>query len=83
MKASFDIYYDEEGDFLEVSFGAPPETEYTEDLGSEEISITRDRETNEIKSIGILDFKNRKDVLKEILKKLNISMPLDVSFANQ
>lgn len=76
---TYDIYYDEEGDFLEISFGAPPETEYTEDLDSEEIFITKDRETNEIKSIGIMAFKKRAGILKEILKKLNLTMPLEVS----
>ena len=79
MKESIDIYYDEEGDYLEVSFGAPPEKEYTEDLDSEEILITRDENTNEVKSIGILAFKKRANVLKEVIKKLNISMPLDIS----
>lgn len=78
---TYDIYYDEEGDFLEVSFGAPPETEYTEDLDPG-IFITKDEKTNEIKSIGILDFRERKEILREILRKLNISMPLDVSFVN-
>ena len=76
---TYDVYYDEEGDFLEVSFGAPPETEYTEDLDSEEVFITRDRETNEIKSIGIIAFKKRTDILKKILKKLGMSMPLEIS----
>ena len=78
---TYEIYYDEEGDFLEVSFGAPPETEYTEDLDSEEIFITRDRKTNEIKSIGIVAFKKRINILKEVLKKLNIKMPLEVSIS--
>lgn len=79
---TYDIYYDEEGDFLEVSFGVPPETEYTEDLDSG-IFITKDEKTNEIKSIGILDFRRRKDVLKEVLKRFNISMPLEVSFVKK
>jgi hypothetical protein len=79
MKESVDIHYDEEGDYLEVSFGAPPEKEYTEDIDSNEILITRDEETDKVKSIGILSFKKRAYVLKEILKRLNLSMPLDVS----
>ena len=77
---TYDIYYDEEGDYLEVSFGIPPKTEYTEDLDSDEIFITRDRETNEIKSIGIIAFKKRTEILRKVLNKLNLSMPLDVSF---
>ena len=77
---TIDIYYDEAGDFLEVSFGIPPEKEYTEDLETE-ISVTRDKETNEIKSIGILGFKNRakEAILKRVLKQLGMSIPLDIS----
>ena len=77
---TIDIYYDEPGDFLELSFGLPPKTEYTEDL-EEGIFVTKDRKTNEIKSIGILGFKNRakEAVLKKILKQLGMSIPLDIS----
>jgi len=80
MKEAIDIYYDEEGDYLEVSFGAPPKKEYTEQLDSE-VMITKDEDTGEIKSIGITAFKKRANILKEVLKKLNLSMPLDVSFS--
>ncbi len=80
MKEAIDIYYDEEGDYLEISFGAPPEKEYTEQLDSE-VLITRDENTNEVKSIGIIAFKKRVNILKEILKKLNLSMPLEVSIS--
>jgi len=83
MKEAIDIYYDEEGDYLEISFGAPPKKEYTEDLDSNEVLITRDEDTNEVKSIGILAFKKRTNILKEVLKKLGMSIPLDVSFVNQ
>ena len=77
---TFDVYYDEEGDFLEVSFGLPPETEYTEDL-DEGISVTKDKKTNEIKSVGILNFKKRAKevILRKILKQLGMSIPLDIS----
>lgn len=80
MKEAIDIYYDEEGDYLEISFGAPPEKEYTEQLDSE-VLITRDENTDEVKSIGIIAFKKRVNILKEILKKLNLSMPLEVSIS--
>lgn len=80
MKEAIEIYYDEEGDYLEVSFGAPPKKEYTEQLDSE-VLITRDENTDEVKSIGIVAFKKRANILKEILGKLNLSMPLDVSFS--
>lgn len=79
MKEAIDIYYDEAGDYLEVSFGAPPKKEYTEDVDPNEVLITRDEDTNEVKSIGILAFKKREYSLKEVLKRLNLSMPLEVS----
>ncbi|MBI2043337.1 hypothetical protein HYT25_03040 [Candidatus Pacearchaeota archaeon] len=81
MKESVDIYYDEEGDYLEVSFGVPPKTEYTEKLDSE-VLITRDSKTNEVKSIGIVAFGKRTEILKTILKRLNMSIPLDISISD-
>ena len=80
MKESIDIYYDEETDYLEVSFGSPPKTEYTEQHDSE-ILITRDANTGEVKSIGIIAFKKRTEILKSILKKVGVSMPLDISIS--
>lgn len=80
---TFDIYYDEAGDFLEISFGLPPETEYTEDM-KDGIFVTKDRETNEIKSIGIINFKKRakESILKRVLKQLGISIPLEISISS-
>ena len=77
---TFDVYYDELGDFLEISFGLPPKTEYTEDI-EEGIFVTKDRETHEIKSIGILNFKKRAKevILKRILRQLGMSIPLEIS----
>lgn len=78
MKEAVDIYYDEEGDYLEVSFGAPPEKEYTEQLDSE-VLITRDENTDEVKSIGIIAFKKRVDLLKKVLTSLNKKLPIEIS----
>ncbi len=78
MKEAIDIYYDEEGDYLEVSFGAPPDKEYTEKLDSE-VLVTRDENTNEVKSIGIVAFKKRVELLKKVLTSLNIKLPLEIS----
>ncbi len=77
---TFDIYYDELGDFLEISFGLPPETEYTEDI-DEGIFVTKDRKTHEIKSVGILSFKKRakEEILKRVLKQFGMSIPLEIS----
>ncbi len=43
--------------------------------------ITKDRETQEIKSIGILSFKKRakEEILKRVLKQLGMSIPIEIS----
>ncbi len=81
-QVTFDLYYDELGDFLEISFGLPPETEYTEDL-EEGIFVTKDRKTNEVKSIGIISFKKRakEAILKRVLERLGMSIPLEISIS--
>ena len=80
---TFDVYYEELGDFLEISFGIPPKTEYTEDI-EDGIFITKDRETQEVKSIGIIGFKKRakETILKRVLKQLGMSIPLEINIPN-
>jgi len=75
---TYDIYYDEAGDFLEVTFGVPPETEYSDEI-EPGVFITRDEETEEVKGIGILGFKKRVEILKRILEKVNKKLPLEIS----
>lgn len=75
---TYDIYYDEEGDFLEVSFGDPAKGGTTEEIDNG-IFITRDIETKEVKDIGILDFKKRTQPLKQILEKVNLKLPINIS----
>lgn len=76
---TYDLYYDELGDFLEITFGAPPENEGTEQIESG-IFITKNIDTNEISAIGILGFKRRPQILKEILQKYNLKFPLKIAF---
>lgn len=66
--------------YLEVSFGAPPKKEYTEQLDSE-VLITRDEKTHEVKSIGIIAFKKRANeaILKRVLKQLGMSIPIEIN----
>jgi len=73
----YEIYYDEEADFLEVFFGEPTKC-YADEI-EEGIFIRRDEETKEVKSVGILSFKKRVYILKEILEKVNMRLPLDIS----
>ncbi len=57
MKKEIDVYYDEEGDYLEIHIG-----EYTEDYGEERedfIFECIDEKTKEVVGIGIFEFKQR------------------------
>ncbi len=74
---SYEIHYDEDTDFLEIFFGEP-----TPSLAEEiepDVFIRRDEKTNEIKSIEIFSFKRRQDILKKVLDKININIPLKIS----
>ncbi len=76
--STYEIYYDEIGDFLEVFFGEPTKC-YTEEP-KQGIFIRKDRETNEIKSIGILSFKKRgTQILTKLLLQINKKLPLQIS----
>ena len=77
---TYDIYYDEEGDFLEVTFGAPPEREYADEI-EEGIFITKEEDREEVKGIGILSFKKRVNVLKSVLAKVGKRLPIEISFS--
>jgi len=77
---TYDIYYDEKADFLEVFFGEPSKS--IADEIEEGIFIRRDEKTNEVKSIGILSFGKRASILKEILKRVNMNLPLEINLAS-
>jgi hypothetical protein len=57
MKQQMRIHYDEEGDFLEIAVGQP--TKCIADEVEPGVFLRRDKMTEEIKSVGILDFKKR------------------------
>jgi len=71
------IHYDPEGDLLEILFMESPSEGYSEEV-EPGVFIHKVGETNEIYGIGILGFKKRPHVLKEILKKINVSFPLKI-----
>ncbi len=77
---TYGIYYDEEGDFLELTFGEPPEIEYTDEI-EKGVFITRDEATNEVYSIGILSFKKRVGILNVILSKFNKKLPVEIDIS--
>jgi hypothetical protein len=77
MEQTYEVFYDEIADFLEIFIGSPTKC-YAEEI-EPGIVIRKDETTDEIKSIGIFSFKKRAIVLKEILEKMNLRFPLKVS----
>jgi len=75
MKGPIDIYYNEEGDFLEIIIINPPQESYCEDI-HEDVFIRKDEKTGEIVGIGILNFKEHTKDLKDIL----INVPVKINF---
>jgi len=75
MKGKMNIYYDEEGDYLEIFAGAPKEN-YGEDI-AEDVTLFKDEKTDEVVGIGILNFKKRATSLHEILSNLPISIKIE------
>ena len=73
MKGKLSIYYDEEGDYLEIfkKTGVP---NYGEDIASG-ITIFRDEETDEVIGIGILNFKKKINNLDQIELPFEINFP--------
>ena len=68
MKGNMTIHYDEEGDFLEISFGKPSKC-YAIQI-QPGIILRMDEKSEEIKSIDIIGFKKRTKNLKGISFKL-------------
>ena len=68
------LYYDEEGDFLEISVGEPTKC-HAEEI-EPGVFVRIDESTGEVKSIGILDFRKRSH-LKDI--EFNLPIEFDLS----
>lgn len=76
MKGPLDIYYDEEGDFLEITIANPAFESYCEDV-DEDVYVRKSETTGEIIGIGILNFKYHIKDLKNILGKASIKISFD------
>ena len=72
MKEQMRVHYDEEGDFLEISIGKPVKC-YAEEL-QPGIFVRKSEENDEVKSIGILGFKQKSKSLKDI----ELDLPIDI-----
>ena len=68
------IYYDEEGDFLEISTDTPNKS-YCKDIG-EGIFERIDEKTGKIVGIGVLSFKKRTSKLDELKLKLPVKLQI-------
>ncbi len=75
MKNKTRLYYDEEGDFLEISIGNP--TECSAEEVEPGVFIRIDKKTGEMKSIGILDFRKRTHT-----KDVEFNLPIGFDFSN-
>ena len=75
MKGKLNIYYDEEGDYLDIFIGKP-RPNYGEEI-AKGVTLFKDEETNEVIGIGILSFKKRAKDLKEI----SLNLPIDINFS--
>ena len=75
MKGPMNVYYDEEGDFLEISIKKPTKC-YAEEV-EPGIFLRIDEKTEEVRGVGILSFKKRAKYLKDIKLKL----PVEINFS--
>ncbi len=78
MKGPVDIYYDEEGDFLEITVANPPNESYCEDI-DEDVFIRRDEKNHDVIGIGILNFKYHAKNLRGILSKVPLKINFELS----
>ena len=75
MKGNMSIYYDEEGDYLEIFIeGSSPS--YGEEIG-DDITLLKNEESGDVIGIGILNFKKRARSLSDIKLKL----PFEINFS--
>lgn len=77
MEETYEIHYEKESDFLEVLFGEPSKCIASE--VQEGVFVRKDLKTGEVKSIGILGFKRRVQLLGQILASYNKKLPLEIS----
>lgn len=74
MKEELSVYYDEEGDLLELRIGKPT-VGYFKDLGND-IFQRIDDKTGEIRGFSILNFKKRTEKLKPVEVYLPVKIQL-------
>ena len=76
MEESYEIHYEKESDFLEVLFGEPSKCIASE--VQDGVFVRKDVKTGEVKSIGILGFKKRVQLLKKVMASYNKVLPIEI-----
>ena len=74
MNEQMSIYYDEEGDFLEIMFNSS-KLDYGDHV-SEDVVLFKDQKTKEIIGVGIFNFKQHTKDLNELGLKLPVKINL-------
>ena len=74
MKEKMRVHYDAEAEFLEIGVGRPSRC-YAAEV-EPGIFLRRDEKTDEVKSIGVLNFKKR----SKSTKNSNLILPVEISF---
>lgn len=75
MKGQMQLYYDEEGDFLEINIGEFSEG-FFRDTG-EGVSERIDEKTGKVTGVAILGFKKRTGQKEDV--KINLPVKLEIS----
>ncbi len=78
MKGPIDIFYDEVGDFLEITIANPPSESYCEDV-NEDVFVRKDEKTGDVIGIGILNFKEHSGDLNNILVKVPVRINFEAT----
>lgn len=76
MTGKLNLYYDEEGDFLELNIGDQGEGHY-KNLG-DGVFERIDKKTKKITGIGIMGFRKRMQTQKDI----KISLPVEIRLSS-
>ena len=75
MQEQMSIYYDEEGDYLEIMFGKSG-SDYGDHV-SEDIVLFKDQKTDNIIGVGIFNFRKHTKDLDDL--RLNLPVKINLS----
>jgi uncharacterized protein YuzE len=79
MSNTYEIHYDTEADFLEIFFGESTKC-YAEEP-EEGVFVRKDEKTKEVKSIGIVGFRKRVQVLKRLMEQIGKKLPREIDIS--